>query len=270
MQATLLASLVHVPLSAYLLSSSLGVVGVAVAYCLSRSVELAAMLLGLRTQLRVPRGAKRPSARSIFSIGLTTAIERILDMAAFAMVPLLLSLKDPIAVAAHQVTLQLSQLSFLPLVALSEAVSILISQTQGSRLRGLARAIARDGYLATFCYAAILAGLFFAIPERLIGLFTKDHAVILAGANALRVAALLQLVNSSYAVTKGILRGLSHFDLVAWVAVACAWGVTPPLTYYLGVHLGFGAAGAWTALVIEVAVGLALLRRVSRRLLQRD
>lgn len=269
MQATLVATCLHVPLSFVLSRTTLGPLGVASAFVVSRSIECGFLGTRLLPELREGLGLAPLRLSPIFRAGLTTAIERLLDMAAFALVPLILARESAEAVAAHQITLQLSQLSFLPLVALSEAVSILVAQTVGGRAPRLARVVAADGYRATIVYATILATCFVTTPAPLARIFSSDAPVVAASLGSLRAAGVLQVVNAAYAVTKGVLRGYSRFDLVAWVAVACAWGVTPPLTYYLGVRQGLGAEGAWLSLVVEVLLGLAILLPVALRVLGR-
>jgi Na+-driven multidrug efflux pump len=64
-----------------------------------------------------------------------------------------------------------------------------------------------------------------------------------------------------------VLRGLSQFKYVAWVTVGCAWVITPPFTYLLGVRWGWGVTGAWLVLCAEVSLGVTLLGlRVGRSL----
>jgi Na+-driven multidrug efflux pump len=62
-----------------------------------------------------------------------------------------------------------------------------------------------------------------------------------------------------------MLRGLSVFRFVAWVAVGCAWLLTPPLTYLWAVRAGLGVSGAWIALCVEVSVGVILVYLRARR-----
>ena len=49
----------------------------------------------------------------------------------------------------------------------------------------------------------------------------------------------------------------------ALIGVLSAWLCTPPLTYLLGLKLGFGAVGAWAGFCLEIIIGaLILWRRV--------
>jgi multidrug resistance protein, MATE family len=260
MRATLVANAVHAPLDAALIFGlELGVAGAAWASVASALVEA-----GLLVWLQRPEGffvsrSTWPQALSTVRRGLPSGLERVLDMIAFTVVPLLLLEVGPVQVAAHQIVLQLSLVSFLPLIAISEAVCILVSQVVGAGRPALLVVLTRSGVALAGGYAALLCLLFLAAPSTLIRLFNGEGAVVLVGVATLRWAALLQLINAFYNLFKGILRGLSSIRLVAWVTVVCAWTFTPPLTFLWGVRGGYGAPGAWLALCVEVSVGTAIL-----------
>ena len=61
------------------------------------------------------------------------------------------------------------------------------------------------------------------------------------------------------------LRGVGDAVYPAFVGVVTAWLVTPPLAAALGLGLGWGAAGGWLGLTLEIFVGAAILwRRLAR------
>jgi len=260
MRATLVANLVHLPLDAGLIFGlDLGVAGAAWATLASALVELG--LLGL---LQRPHGfhLRESSLRAALATtvrGLPSALERVLDMLAFMAVPLLLLKVGDLHVAVHQIVLQLSLLSFLPLIAVSEAVSILAAQAVGAGRAALLVRLARSGAALSGGYALLLGILFLLVPKELVRLFNQEGPVIELGASTLALAAALQAINAFYNLAKGILRGLSAFRFVAWVTVACAWVFTPPLTFLWGVHDGYGVPGAWLALCVETFFGTLIM-----------
>jgi MATE family multidrug resistance protein len=187
-------------------------------------------------------------------------------MIAFAAVPVLLSRLGPTHVAAHQIVLQVMLLSFLPLFALSEAVSVLIAQAVGAGRLALVGELWRLGLYVALGYAVFIGAVCWGAARPIIGVFSPDVGVIEVGAATLSVGALLQLINAAYIQLKGALRGLSVFRYVAWVTISCAWVITPPLTYLVGVRARHGAPGAWAVLCLEVSLGVVLLAfRLSRQ-----
>lgn len=260
MRATLLANLIHVPLDAGLIFGlGLGVAGAAWATLASALVELTLLVLLQRPQGFFLRESTMRAALATTARGLPSGLERVLDMIAFTAVPILLLEVGDLHVAVHQIVLQLSLLSFLPLIAVSEAVCILVAQAVGARRPALLVRLTHAGAALAGGYAIVLGIVFLLLPEELVRLFNQEAEVIAVGAKTLALAAALQTINAFYNLAKGILRGLSAFRFVAWVTVACAWVFTPPLTFLWGVRAGHGAPGAWLALCVETFVGTLIM-----------
>jgi MATE family multidrug resistance protein len=60
-------------------------------------------------------------------------------------------------------------------------------------------------------------------------------------------------------VARGVLRGTGDVRFPAWTGVLSAWLLTPPLTWWLGGRLGWGALGGWLGMCAEVVVGALIL-----------
>jgi Na+-driven multidrug efflux pump len=50
----------------------------------------------------------------------------------------------------------------------------------------------------------------------------------------------------------GALQGAGDTRGNMWVIVFCMWIIRLPLAFALAVHLGFGAPGVWTAMVVSM------------------
>ena len=83
-------------------------------------------------------------------------------------------------------------------------------------------------------------------------------------AHLFSIMAIFQLVDAANLVVRGVLRGTGDVRFVAVVGILAAWCCTPPMTYLLGYHLGYGVYGAWVGLSGEVTIAtLVLWRRLS-------
>jgi Na+-driven multidrug efflux pump len=56
-----------------------------------------------------------------------------------------------------------------------------------------------------------------------------------------------------------VLRGTGDVRYSAFIAATTSWLTLPPLSWWLGVHLGLGALGGWLALFVEITAGAGLL-----------
>lgn len=271
MRAAVWGNALHIPLNAFFLFGLKGgVTGLACATVLSQMIELTLLLrdCSFHKQAlwkKVGAAIQVREVYRVFQVGLSTGLERVFDMMAFAAVPILLAQVSPVEVAAHQITLQLSLLSFLPMYAVAESASILISHARGAGQVHLLVRLTRSSLQAALVYAVCIAGVFAGGRHLIVSVFTNDREVASVCEKTLLFAALLQFVNAFYNIHKGLLRGLSEFRLVAVVTTGVAWLITPPLTYLIGVRAGYGAPGAWTVLCLEVTLGLGILVFCFRR-----
>ena len=82
-----------------------------------------------------------------------------------------------------------------------------------------------------------------ATPRATLGLFVKDPATIEHGAAPLAVLALAISIDAFGRILGFALRGVAATGPVTAVALALQWLVQLPLTWLVGVHLGFGLIG---------------------------
>lgn len=260
MRATLVANAVNIPLNAALIFGlQWGVVGAALASVASRFVEVSILLFTQRREGLFLRVSTWSGAFKTLRFGLPAGVERWLDVGAFAVLVFLIARIGPAHVAAHQVVLQIAHFGFLPMIALSEAVCVLVGQAVGAREPSLVHRVSRLALVAGVGYAIVTAAAYSVFSTTLLSLFTSDTEVLRLGQRVIQAAAVLQVLHAAYNVQKGALRGLGEIRLVALVTVGCAWLFTPPLTYLFGMVLGMGAAGGWWALGVEVGAGTLVL-----------
>jgi MATE family multidrug resistance protein len=155
------------------------------------------------------------------------------------------------------------------MVALSDALSVLVAQAAGAGQPRAARQVMGYAFRLGFGYATIFALALLLLDTALIGLFSGDPELVATTRKVLWVGALLQLLHVSYVLARGALRGLGDLRYVAWVTIVCSWVFTPPLTWAFGVAWGLGAQGGWLALSVEVLAGLCLVAYRLRGILTR-
>ncbi len=277
MRAAIVANVVNIPLNAiFLFVFGLGTDGSALATAIAHGVELLVLLMAAKEALGASGGrrtglwkgawkASNGEALALLRLGTPTGAERVLDMMAFAAVPLLLSYAGSAHVAAHQITLQVSLFAFLPLIALSDAASVLTAQAFGARSFSLIRRINQAGVWLAVTFAVLFSVTCVLLRAPIARAFTHEPTVLEATLPALIGTASIQVANAAYNILKGTLRGLGDFHFVAWCAVLCAWIVTPPLTYLWSVRGTMGASGAWAAIFVEVTIGLVIIAVRTRR-----
>ena len=90
---------------------------------------------------------------------------------------------------------------------------------------------------------------FLAVPEFFMRLFTSSPDLVAAGAPALRVLGLVQMIDAVGITLAGALRGAGATRVVMLVDVISGFGLLPPLAYLFGIVLEGGLLGTFLALL---------------------
>ena len=83
--------------------------------------------------------------------------------------------------------------------------------------------------------------------------FTDDPA--LQTTALLYIATVFLVADGVNMLARGVLRGTGDVHMPAVVGIVTSWLTTPPLMWLLGYHFGWGAAGGWAGLCMEIVVG---------------
>jgi multidrug resistance protein, MATE family len=165
-----------------------------------------------------------------------------------------------VALAAHEIALNVCGLTFMVPLGLSSAGAVRVGQAMGrSDPRGARRAGASALVLGVG-FMGCSALIFLLAPRAILGVFTADSAVLAVGTPLLLIAALFQLFDGLQVVTTGILRGAGDTRTPMICNVLAHWGLGLPTAAGLAFGAGWGVIGLWIGLCTGLIVlGLALL-----------
>lgn len=254
-------------------SPALGAVGSAWATSASRWFMLLALLAAgwplLAPHLRVARPealAGAPLAR-LLRVGAPVGAQQWLEFGVFGAAGLLMGLLGAVALASHQVALQLAALTFMVPVGVAQATSVLVGQAVGRGDAPAARRAAGAGVLVGVGFMAFTALMFLTVPGPLARAFTDDGEVIAAVMLLLPIAGVFQVFDGLQVVAAGALRGVGDTRVPMLVNLVGFWLIGLPTSAGLGFGLGVGARGIWWGLAIGITVvGVLLAFRLRRRL----
>jgi MATE family multidrug resistance protein len=220
-------------------------------------VLVTTVLLKGRGLIRLRLDGLRPDwdvVRRIMRVGLPTGVENLLfRIGNMAYVTVLASLGVE-AYAANQVAINAWSLSFMPGFGFAVAATTLVGQALGAKEP---KAAEQRGYTAYKLGAALMAvmGLMFVLfPAQIMGFFTNDAEVIMLGTMPLRVMGLVQPFLAAAMIFAGALRGAGDTRFPMIITAGAIWLIRLPLAYVLGVTLGWGLVGAWTAMSLDMIV----------------
>ena len=259
MRASLAGNAVNITLDGVLiLGLGWGVQGAAIATICGNLTELGLLAWRMRSSLHGLRW-RRAAVRDVWAQGVPNGVQFVMEVGAFLILTVMIARMSAIDGAAHQMVLQLVNVSFLPAHALAEAAAVLVGQAVGANKDALVPRVAGRTFLlgagyASFCLVgyALLGGL---ITH---AMASGDAALAARATMLLHVSFAFLVADAANVIARGVLRGASDVRYAAVVGIATSWLAIPPLTWALGVACGLGVVGGWIGLSVEIVVGASL------------
>ena len=244
----------------------LGVQGSAIATVVVQVTSLiilclyAALLPRLRTYQLFTR-FWRPDWQAfaeVFRLGWPMGLTGLAESGLFQASALMMGWIGTVELAAHGIALEITALTFMVHVGLSNAVTVRTGRLAGQGdVTGL-RLGAKVGIAMSALFAAVTMIVFLTFPTPLIGAFIASdeaqRAVLLAtGTVLLACAALFQFADSMQVMALGLLAGVQDTRVPMVLASVSYWLIGIPVSYLLAFTLGYGAVGLWLGLVVGLA-----------------
>jgi MATE family multidrug resistance protein len=248
---------------------ALGAAGAAWATTLSRLAMAAALAVYVlahadlrRYSVVAPRGAlDRALIERIARLGFPVGMQLAMELGVFAASSLLMGRLGTLALAGHQIALNVCSITFMVPLGLSATAAVRVGHAlgrddvAGARRAALACWLLGVGFMAC---SALCVGTFRTDLARL---YTQEVDLVSMGASLLLIGAVFQIPDGGQTVGIGALRGAADTRGPMWITIIGYWLVALPASYALAFRFGLGAPGVWwglTAGLAFVAVSLAL------------
>jgi MATE family multidrug resistance protein len=190
-----------------------------------------------------------------------------LELGIFSLVGILMGRLGTDAMAANQVALNLSSVTFMVPLGVSIAGAVLVGQSVG---RGDVQEARRAAAAALACgvgFMLVSGIVMLSAPGLLARAYTSDPGVRAIAITLIPLAGIFQVFDGTQVVSIGILRGTGDTRTPLVVNVIGYWLIGLPLAAYLGLGTSAGPAGLWWGLVVGLAaVAIILVVRVRLRL----
>ncbi|MGA2655493.1 MAG: MATE family efflux transporter, partial [Gammaproteobacteria bacterium] len=164
----------------------------------------------------------------------------------------------PIPLAAHHIAIHLCILTYMVIIGIANATSVMVSQAFGQAQFTRIRIIGRAGICLGFIWMSITSSFFILWPEPLIYLFTYFNqqemaSVFVIAAGLLMIGAVFQLFDGLQGIIFGILRGLEEGFKPMLIAIIGYWCIGAPFAYLFAIHWQWGVKGVWWGLASGLA-----------------
>lgn len=237
----------------------MGVPGVALATIISQSISaiwLSRWILKKTDLIRMDRAYWKVDwalARQIFKIGLPAGAQQVMVSFGMVTVTSLINQFGPTVVAAFGAAQRLDQAAFLPSMSMGLAISAVVGQNLGARKFDRASAAVLWGVVLAASITGLVTLIAIVKPTILIALFTKDEAVLTAGAHYLRIMGWSYVPISVLFILGGVMRGAGDTMGTMILTLLALWVIRVPLAYVMARSMG--PTGIWIAILVSMVAG---------------
>ncbi len=204
----------------------------------------------------------------LLRLGLPIGAGNSMEVGIFALTSLFMGRIGTIALASHQVAMNVASFTFMIPMGIATAISTRVGQAIGRRDTGAAELAGWVGIgMAAICMSCT-AILFLTIPGTIISIYTNDLQVLAYAGSLLVIAGAFQIFDGIQVSAMGALRGLKDTTRPMLVNLVAYWGVGLPVGYSLAFLADLGGPGLWWGLTAGLAAAAILhslrFRRLSR------
>ncbi len=166
--------------------------------------------------------------------------------------------------AAHGIALQITAITFMAHLGLSNAATVRVGQAKGRGDRAWMRDAAITVTAMSLVFAIIAIAIYIFFAPGLVRLYMDPNdpqapEIVAIGVSLLTFAALFQLTDAFQVIALGFLRGVQDTRVPMWMAGFSYWVVGMPVAWALAFPLGVGAAGLWLGLCVGLTLAAILL-----------
>lgn len=188
--------------------------------------------------------------RQLIRIASPTSFEQVMQATGFLAFTAIVTLLGTIPLAANNIALNITMISFMPAYGFGVAASALVGQKIGAKRYEEAE---RSGWTAAtlgVIFMTCMGLVFFFFPKYLMMIFTNDTTVISKGVTILRILAFFQPFDALHIVLGLALRGAADTKWVMAGNLIITWFLFVPASYLFALPLGFGLNGSWWGLAL--------------------
>jgi MATE family multidrug resistance protein len=203
------------------------------------------------------------ATRQFLHLGFPIGVSLLIEVSMFSLIALLLAPRGDITVAAHQITMSFTGLTFMLPLSIALAITIRVGHLTGARDFPQARRSGYTGILLALGCALISCSFMLFFAHDIASLYSPNPVVITLAAQLLTIAAFFQFSDSIQVAAAGALRGYKDTSIPLLLVFVAYWLIGMPAGYLLGLTdlLGpaQGAHGFWYGLVLGLSLGAFLL-----------
>lgn len=255
------AILIYDPITVTLFGASvklpfagMGVVGAALASAISYAVGGIIMTLVIYKHPEIsPKGQSYKPCGEILipcmKIAIPNAIQRFGTSLGYVAFASIVNSLGEVSTAAHTIANTVESAFYIPGYGMQMATATLVGNAYGAKDGKRIRELSATILFLEVGMMIASGGLLFAFAPDMVGIFSRDAAVIMLGAFVLRMVALSEPFYGVSIVLEGVMQGMGKTTFPLIANVIGMWAVRIVGTFICVSMLGLGLISAWACMI---------------------
>lgn len=208
---------------------------------------------------------RKASFKRLNGMGWPVALQMGMESASFSLSAVMVGWIGSVALAAHQIGITFSTLSFMVIYGMGAAIAIRVSHFKGQGDTANVRRAAFAGFHVVVAICAVACIFFASVRHYVGGWFTDNQEVSAITSVLMLLMVLYQLGDATQIVFANSLRGISDVRPMMVIAFFAYFVVSLPTGYLLAFTFDLGLYGIWLAYPVGLTTaGCLFLWRFNR------
>ncbi len=199
--------------------------------------------------------------KSFMQYGLPSALQIMVEFAAFGAGTIIIGQISKTQQAAHQIAINLVSVTYVTIMGVSTAGMIRIGQALAYQSRVRIWLAGVSTMLLGMLIMLLPTAAFLFMPRPIAALYIGDPEVVGITTGLLLFAGLFQLADAAQGTSISLLRALNDVVVPSVISLVAFWMIGLPLGYWLAVEQGWQAAGIWMGYLVALVVQAGLFVR---------
>ena len=214
----------------------------------------------------------RQRIAEILMVGIPVGFTFFLETGVFSAITLLIATLGDVAVAAHQIAINIWDVFYIPMVSIGSAMATRMGHAIGANNPNGVKMALRVGAMLSGLVGALTMLLLLLFPNAIISAYTQSSDIYDLAMKLLRLAALFIMIDVVQILGSFVLRAYKETRYPFIVVTFSYWGLALPLGYFMTIGSGNnsteGTIDFWYATILGIAVATALISWRVRRILR--
>jgi len=190
----------------------------------------------------------------ILAIGIPSGFQFVFEVGAFSVATVMVGWFGAEALAAHQIALNLSSVTYMIASGISASSMISLGYFLGEKNFIDLKKSGFVNFFIVIIMMTIFGIIFISLREVLPKLYIDNDNVIPLASSLLIIAGLFQIPDGIQSVGLGVLRGIRDTKVPTFVTLISYWFIAIPISYFLGVIKNYGPVGIWLGLLMGLSL----------------